>query len=282
MFPERAGQARGLVEGPGVHQTDHDHHDDPQCWYKGGPFRNELTSHLPFSMLSVTLGLVLAGLICFFTDDAQLASAQRSIEAVTAHDHGDHGHDHAGGTEADGSTLGFLVLFHLFHPAHMLFSGAATAAMFYRYERRVAKALIVGFSGAVLVCGISDIAMPSAALVFLGKNVHTHICVLEHPMLVLPFAATGVALGVLAASGGVVHSTIFSHSLHVAVSTMASIFFMIGAFGRLEWINDLGVVFLCICLAVMIPCCLSDIVYPLIFTRPAREEFFRSGHDHPH
>ncbi len=271
-----------------MHQTDHDHHehdDDPQCWYRGGPFRNELTSHLPFSMLSVTLGLILAGLICFFADDTLLISAQRSLEAATTHDHGEHDHDHSHDTAVEaaaGSTLGFLVLFHLFHPAHMLFSGAATAAMFYRYERRVAKALIVGFSGAVLVCGISDIAMPSAALLLLGKQVHPHICVWEHPMLVLPFAGMGVALGVLAASGGVVRSTIFSHSLHVSVSTMASIFFMIGAFGRLEWINDLGVVFLCICLAVMIPCCLSDIVYPLIFTRSARNEFFKSGHDHPH
>jgi hypothetical protein len=63
---------------------------------------------------------------------------------------------------------------------------------------------------------------------------------------------------------------------------MASIFYLIGPFGRFEWINELGWVFLFICVAVMIPCCLSDIVYPLLFTRKAREEYSRHGHQHPH
>jgi hypothetical protein len=70
--------------------------------------------------------------------------------------------------------------------------------------------------------------------------------------------------------------------MHVFVSTMASIFYLIGPFGRFEWIHELGWVFLFICVAVMIPCCLSDIVYPLLFTRKAREEYSRHGHQHPH
>ncbi|MCH8965131.1 MAG: hypothetical protein IIB58_09235 [Planctomycetes bacterium] len=164
----------------------------------------------------------------------------------------------------------------------MLFSAAATAAMFMRHEKNWGKAALVGFTGAVIVCGISDIVMPQCSLLVMGKSLPWHVCVLEHPMLVFPFAGIGVIIGVLAAAGGTSQSTIFSHSMHVFVSTMASIFYLIGPFGRFEWIHELGWVFLFICVAVMIPCCLSDIVYPLLFTRKAREEYSRHGHQHPH
>ena len=73
-------------------------------------------------------------------------------------------------------------------------------------------------------------------------------------------------------------STLFSHSLHVFSSTMASIFYLIGPFGRTAWIDVLGVVFLLIVLAVMIPCCVSDIVFPLAMTRSARTKHAQEGH----
>jgi len=254
----------------------HDHHtDEEQCWYRGGPFAAELTSHLPFSILSVAVGLMLAGTICFLVSDETLGQAAASLEGAHA--------DHAGEAHGSHNTLtGFLVLFHLFHPAHMLFSAAATAAMFMRHEKNWGKAALVGFTGAVIVCGISDIVMPQCSILVMGKDLPWHICVIEHPMLVFPFAGIGIIIGVLAAAGGSTQSTIFSHSMHVFVSTMASIFYLIGPFGRFEWINDLGWVFLFICVAVMIPCCLSDIVYPLLFTKKAREEYSRHGHQHPH
>lgn len=40
--------------------------------------------------------------------------------------------------------------------------------------------------------------------------------------------------------------------------------------------------FLLIWVAVMILCCLSEIVYPLLLTRKARKEYSRHGHQHPH
>ncbi len=271
------------------HQHAHEHDSaDEHCWYRGGPFAAELTSHLPFSILSVAVGLMLAGLICFLVTDQTLLEAVDSLEAKHAgqgHEsepsaNGEH-EEHGGQGEHE-SLQGFLVLFHLFHPAHMLFSAAATAAMFMRHEKNWGKAALVGFTGAVIVCGISDIVMPQCSIMLMGKSLPWHICVLEHPMLVFPFAGIGVIVGVLAAAGGTSQSTIFSHSMHVFVSTMASIFYLIGPFGRFEWIHELGGVFLFICVAVMIPCCLSDIVYPLLFTRKAREEYSRHGHQHPH
>lgn len=267
----------------------HDHHHDAaheqeHCWYRGGPFFDELTSHLPFSVLSVALGLILAGLICFFATPQMLDQAQSVVEQ-SVEEHHEHPTDAAADSEPgehQHGANGFLILFHLFHPAHMLFSAAATAAMFYRYERRWFKAMIIGFTGAVIICGISDILMPYAGALILGQHIELHICVIQHPMLVMPFAAVGVLIGILATGGGTVKSTIFSHSLHVFASSMASIFFLIGPFQPLEWINRIGMVFLFICLAVMIPCCTSDIIYPLLFTKKARSEFALSGHVHPH
>ena len=269
------------------HQDDdHHEHNEPaaqeQCWYRGGPFAAELTSHLPFSILSVAVGLMLAGLICFLVTDQTLLEAVASVEGKHAA-HGDGSDLPANDEHEEHETLqGFLVLFHLFHPAHMLFSAAATAGMFMRHERNWGKAAFFGFTGAVLICGVSDIIMPHCSLLIMNHKLDWHICVIEHPMLVFPFAGIGIIVGVLAAAGGMSQSTLFSHSMHVFVSTMASIFYLIGPFGRFEWIHQLGWVFLFICLAVMIPCCLSDIVYPLLFTKSAREEYSRLGHQHPH
>jgi uncharacterized membrane protein YraQ (UPF0718 family) len=160
----------------------------------------------------------------------------------------------------------------------MLFSGAATAAMFMRYERRVLKAVVIGLIGAIGVCGISDIVMPHASLLILGTETPWHICVWEHPGLVLPFAFIGVFIGV--AAGGVVRSTILSHSLHVFASTMASIFYMVGPLGVVAWIDRIGVVFLFVVLAVLIPCCLSDIVFPMWLTQSGRRRYEAEPHVH--
>ena len=82
----------------------------------------------------------------------------------------------------------------------------------------------------------------------------------------------------VAASGGVIRSTIISHSLHVFASTMASIFYMVGPLGMVAWIGVLGQVFLFVVLAVMVPCCLSDIVFPLLMSKAGREELAVDPH----
>lgn len=151
--------------------------------------------------------------------------------------------------------------------------------MFCRYDRNVLKAIIIGLIGAVGVCGVSDIVMPHLSLLILGTQTPWHICALEHPSLSLPFAAVGVAVGI-AASGGVMRSTIISHSLHVFASTMASIFYMVGPLGMVAWIEDLGKVFMFVVVAVVVPCCLSDIVFPLFMSKSARKRYDAEPHSH--
>jgi hypothetical protein len=237
----------------------------------------ELREHIPFSVSAVSIGLIVAGTICvigsgFYEGPAPIDDQAGREQLVDEHtEHEEEGHDHG--------TPFAHHFFHLFHPAHMLFSAAATTAMFCRYERRFLKAILVGLIGAVGICGVSDIVMPHASLLLLGVSPPWHICVVKNPEMVLPFALIGSAVG-LAAAGGVVRSTIISHSLHVLMSTMASIFYMVGPLGVVAWIDRIGVVFLFVVLAVMVPCCLSDIVFPMLMSKSGREQYQQEPHVH--
>ena len=236
------------MDGPRGHG--HEHGGD--VW---SALRVELRDHVPFSVSAVAIGLVFAGLVCFLAPESH----------VTAHD----GQGHTG----------ISPLFHLFHPVHMFFSAAATTAMFWRYDRRALKATVVGLIGAIGVCGVSDIGVPYLAQLVMGWEAELHVCVVEDPGLVFPFAIVGVLVG-LSAAAGVSRSTLFSHSLHVLASTLASIFYLITPFGALDWIDELGRIFIFVVVAVMIPCCISDIVFPLLMTKEARAEAVATHHSH--
>ena len=281
--------------------ADRQHNDHDHEHGHGGTLARistELVAHAPFSVSSVAIGLVLAGLICVMAPAADEPAGLAAGETTPSHEHGpasdepagtaEPGHDdhqHEGGPAGHRHDSFAEPLFHLFHPVHMFFSAAATTAMFWRYERRFIKAALIGILGAVGVCGVSDIIMPYASqfiLAMLGTlepsvPLHLHICVIEHPALVLPFAAIGVLVG-LSAAVVIERSTLFSHSLHVFSSTMASIFYLIGPFGRATWIDVLGLVFVLVVLAVMVPCCVSDIVFPLALTSPARQRHAQDPH----
>jgi len=251
-----ADQHNHDTEGNADHGQNHSDHTR----LGSAPLLIELREHVPFSVSAVAIGLIAAGTIC-------ILGFGGGTDAHAAH-----------GTGLDHDDPARL-FFHLFHPAHMLFSAAATTAMFCRYERKKAKAVVIGLIGAIGVCGISDIAMPHVSLMILGKQTPWHICVIEHPTLVLPFAVVGVAVGV-AAAGGVIKSTLISHALHVLASTMASIFYMVGPLGMIEWIHDLGKMFIFVVLAVMVPCCLSDIVFPLMMSESGRAGYEQEPHVH--
>ncbi|MGQ9589492.1 MAG: hypothetical protein ACUVYA_04265 [Planctomycetota bacterium] len=243
--------------------------DPERCYHLGGTLRTELLSHLPFSATSVALGLILAGVVCFVAPRVPEGPPSPPGEP----------RPHAESPEVD---PGFVQLFHLFHPAHMLFSAAATTAMFRRYDRRRLRTIAVGFTGAIFVCGLSDIFFPHVSLTILGSAPATwHICIVDHPSVVLPFAFAGVALGWVA-EASMQGATLFSHALHVFISTMASIFYLVGPLGRTAWIDRIGEVFCFTLIAVLIPCCFSDILYPLLLTHPGREAYARAEHAHVH
>ncbi len=222
--------------------SDHQHHAGCGCSTKA-----EFLAHLPYGIFGTIVGMLLAGIV---TIGGRLAGTLPETMEEVCHS-----------------------IFHIFHPVHMLLSATATTAMFYRRERRPVKAAVVGLVGAVGVCGISDVIMPylSGALLFRGGTghghhaMHFHWCVIEHPWMVLPFAAAGIAIGV-AAARHIQKITFYSHSAHVLISSAASIFYLIG-YGLTDWISHMGYVLVVITVAVMIPCCFSDILFPLLVAK---------------
>lgn len=198
--------------------------------------RIELQEHLPYTIFSVAAGMVALGVLTYISI---LLKAKEISQATQG-------------------------LFHIFHPIHLLLSATATTAMFWRYERRLVKATIIGFVGAVGICGISDIIIPYVAGFLLGVRMHFHVCIIEHLMMILPFVVAGIFAGFVIPPT-TEKSTIFSHAAHVLVSSMASILYLV-SFGLSEWIEVAGMVFVYMVLAVMIPCCMSDIIFPLLLT----------------
>jgi len=194
--------------------------------------KHELQEHLPYTVYSVALSLIVLGLLQFISN-----SMGGNSMGPAAHD-----------------------LYHIFHPLHLLFSAAATTAMYYKYRKSLLNSTLVGIFGSVIVCGLSDIILPYLAGTLLSVKMQLHICILSHPMSVIPFVLIGVLLGWLSATP---KGFIFSHSSHVLVSSMASILYLI-SFGLTHWSHKLSMIFVYMTIAVVLPCCCSDIVFPLL------------------
>ncbi len=201
----------------------------------------ELGHHLPYSVLSALVGILL-------------------VVALSAL--------HATGIGQK--------LFHVFHPTHMLLSAAATTAMFWRHDRRLLRAVCIGFVGSVGICSMSDYGLPYLGGIALGVRLEAHFCFLEHPELAVPFAVLGIVCG-LVATEFVKRSTVYSHSGHVAVSSIASTLFLVTFGMALDKTVMIGWVFLIVVVSVMVPCCISDIVFPLLFVKPEAPSC-RCGH----
>ena len=207
--------------------------------------RQEFFEHLPYTVFSVAAGLVILG---FLTYAAMITAPGDAPGAANPH-----------------FVPAARVVFHVFHPLHILFSAVATVAMFWRHERRWLKAVVVGTVGAAGICGLSDIFLPYLAGLLLGAGeMEVHVCIVHHPQVVLPFLAAGVLLG-LALPTSTHKSTIFSHAAHVLISSVASIMYLV-SFGLTDWTDAVGLVFLFMVVAVIVPCCASDILFPLLLT----------------
>ncbi len=201
----------------------------------------ELREHFPYTILAAAIGVGFLGLITFV---ATLTNRQAVLPEASQG------------------------LFHLTHFTHLFFSAIATTSMFWRHERRWLKAFQVGLWGTVLPCGTSDVLFPFVGGRFLGVPMELHICILEHPLFVLPFLLGGIGVGFLLPP--IQRSTIFSHTAHVILSSTASMLYLV-SFGVADWLRFIALVFLLLVAAVMVPCCTSDIVFPLLFTRHEEE-----------
>ncbi|MHC4585022.1 MAG: hypothetical protein ACYS3N_10855 [Planctomycetota bacterium] len=172
-------------------------------------------------------------------------------------------------------------IFYVFHPGHIFLSAIVIASIFQFHTKRknIIAVLLVGIIGSMGIGTLSDSLIPYAGEVVLGMRIEghshgdehdhenegfaeeAHIGFIEGWYIVIPAAIAGVLIALFKPR------TKVPHAGHVLLSTWASSFHMLMAMGGnasvLKLVGSFGFLFL----AVLVPCCFSDIVFPLLFVK---------------
>ena len=171
-------------------------------------------------------------------------------------------------------------LFYTFHPLHVVFSALVTTALYRKQKgHKLWAVVIIGYVGSVGIATLSDAVIPFLEgsslkiemefhLPFIQTEIMPYIGVPEWVM-VNGAAAIGITIGFFRPK------TELPHMGHVLLSTWASLFGFT-AFGTADWLPLLPIIFVFLFLAVWIPCCISDIAFPLLWVK--REP----AHQHEH
>jgi hypothetical protein len=153
-------------------------------------------------------------------------------------------------------------IFYILHPIHVLLSALVTAGMYRLHGGKGWEVLLIGYFGSIGIATISDSIVPYAGEILLQlPNPGIHIGFIEKWWLVNPLALIGIAIAYWRPT------TKFPHAGHVLLSTWASTFHIIMAFGTVVTWMAFVVIGLFLFLSVWFPCCLSDIIFPLLFIR---------------
>ena len=164
----------------------------------------------------------------------------------------------------------------VFHPAHVFLSAMVTAGI-YRLRGRggLVATLLVGYVGSIGIATLSDCVIPYVGESLLevlhdcdaphdhadhAVHAHVHAGFLEMWWLINPLALAGVGVAWFWPR------TKCPHAGHVLLSTWASLFHFTMALGGHLDLLAVGVVTVFLFLAVWIPCCTSDIVFPVLFS----------------
>lgn len=187
---------------------------------------HELKEHAPFTMAGAITGVVIVWGIVFF-------SVPRGVSAT---------------------------MFWVFHPLHVYLSAFTTAAMFRLHRKSGFPAtLLVGYVGAIGIATLSDSLIPYLAEWMLDlPHRDLHIGCVDKWWLVNPAALAGILTACARPA------TKFPHAGHVFLSTAASLFHIAMAMGATLAFTGYLLIGAFLFLAVWIPCCTSDIVFPLL------------------
>jgi hypothetical protein len=201
-------------------------------------------------------------------------------------------------------------LFVLFHPAHVVLSAIVTASMFklHTAKKRFILVLLVGYFGSIGLATLSDIIIPHIGLTILGLDIpthaethhvlveredehagsnedhrdgrHIHLGFIEEWYIVNPAAILGILIAYFAPR------TKFPHAAHILVSTWASSAYLLMTMEAGRFVAAIVGIFLTLFLAVWLPCCTSDIIFPLLFVKSdVRLQVpcpVHARHSHPH
>ncbi len=207
------------------------------------------------------------------------------------------------------------LLFAFFHPLHVVLSAMVTASMFELHivKRKILIILIIAYIGSIGTATVSDIVMPHIGAELFGLDIPTeaqihghsdsgssatdvhesdgrpqhhkhskrmHFGFIEEWYLVNPAAFLGILIAWF------LPRTKIPHSLHILISTWASSAYLLMTFGENASMAAILSFFVILFLSVWLPCCFSDIVFPLLFVKPDIELIVpcpvHGRHSHPH
>jgi len=165
-------------------------------------------------------------------------------------------------------------LFWTLHPIHVLLSALVTSAIYklHTCPRVGIKCLkggcnlwaltIIGYLGSVGIATLSDCLIPYVAEFLLNMPHRAmHLGFIEKWWLINPLALLGIAIGYAWPR------THFPHFGHVFLSTWASVFHVMMAMAAPLNLLTAAVISVFLFLAVWVPCCASDIVFPLMWIK---------------
>jgi len=207
---------------------------------------------------------------------------------------------------------GSHTLFAIFHPGHVVLSAMVTGSIFklHAKKKRFLLVLIVGYFGSVGIATLSDIVIPHIGTRLLKLDIPAHVELHEHQTastdegvetaehkrdeaehkihlgfieewyIVNPAALLGVFIAFF------LPHTKFPHAGHILISTWASSsYLLMDLQSELTIIVGAGI-FTTLFIAVWVPCCISDIVFPLLFVSSDLEVMGpcpeHALHSHPH
>jgi len=221
------------------------------------------------------------------------------------------------------SGISSRTLFSIFHPGHVVLSAIVTASMFglHAAKKRFILVLVVGYFGSVGVATLSDVVIPHIGTHLLRLDVPTHaqlhhretastnkektatvdehgeraysqeiehrerkihLGFIEEWYIVTPAALLGVFIAYF------LPRTKFPHAAHVLISTWASSSYLLMNMQSGITVSAAIGLFVTLFIAIWVPCCISDIVFPLLFVKSDLEltepcpVHARHSHQHLH
>jgi len=190
----------------------------------------ELKNHIPFTLFGAFTGILIMIIILFSNLFQQIDPISEKI-------------------------------FFILHPTHIFLSALVTTTLYLKYSKKnLWLAIIIGYTGSIVIATISDSIIPYLGEILLDlPHAEPHIGFIEEPFITNIPAFVGISLSFWKGS------TKFPHAGHVLISTWASLFHIIMALGVVVTLLQIIGIFIFLFLAVWLPCCTSDIIYPLLF-----------------
>jgi hypothetical protein len=178
-------------------------------------------------------------------------------------------------------------LFYTFHPLHLLLSAIVTTSLYMKYKRGPFwLALVICYAGPVVIGTLSDAIIPYAEgnTFNIAMNFEIPFVAADKmPFLGIPeWIPVNAAVIIGIAIGMFKPKTHLPHMSHILISTWATLLYFT-SFGAADWLPMWWLLLIFLFIAVWIPCCFSDIVFPLLWSGgKAAHDHDHEHHDHDH